>query len=75
VSEGYVLVSLERYGCVDVLVDNAASSVPALIADLTDERWRFEQRVVLDSVFSATRAAIPHTVAQGGREPLGAGTA
>jgi meso-butanediol dehydrogenase / (S,S)-butanediol dehydrogenase / diacetyl reductase len=66
VSEGCVTAALERYGRIDVLVCNAASPVHGLIADVTDEQWRFEQRVVLDSVFFATRAAIRPMLAQGG---------
>jgi meso-butanediol dehydrogenase / (S,S)-butanediol dehydrogenase / diacetyl reductase len=66
VSEGCVTAAVQRYGRVDVVVNNAASPVQGLIADITDEQWHFEQRVVLDSVFYATRAAIPHMVGQGG---------
>ena len=61
-----IALAIERFGRVDVLYANAAYSIPHLVADITDEEWREQQRVVLDSVFYATRAVLPHMVRQGG---------
>ncbi|WTW93766.1 SDR family oxidoreductase [Streptomycetaceae bacterium NBC_01309] len=58
--------AVERHGRVDVLHNNAAFSIPGRVGDITDEDWRTQQRVVLDSVFYGIRAALPHMTAQGG---------
>ena len=34
-------------------------------ASITDDDWRFQQRLTLDTVFYATRAVLPHMVAAG----------
>ena len=64
--DALIALAIERFGRVDVLYANAAYSIPHLVADITDEEWREQQRVVLDSVFYATRAVLPHMVRQGG---------
>ena len=56
--------AIERHGRIDVLYNNVGVSRPGLIADLSDEDWRFQQRLTLDSVFYATRAVLPHMVRQ-----------
>jgi NAD(P)-dependent dehydrogenase (short-subunit alcohol dehydrogenase family) len=56
----------ERYGRVDVLHNNAAYSISGRVGDITDDDWRAQQRVVLDSVFYGIRAVLPHMVGQGG---------
>lgn len=48
------------YGRLDVLVNNAGFGHRALVKNLRSEHWRNVQAVVLDSVFYAARAAIPH---------------
>lgn len=58
--------AVDRHGRLDVLHNNAAFSLGGRVGDITDEDWRTQQRVVLDSVFYGIRAALPHMVAQGG---------
>ncbi len=62
----WVQGAVESYGRVDVLYNNVGVSRSGLIGELSDEDWRFQQSVTLDSVFYATRAVIPHMIANGG---------
>lgn len=52
-------VANNRWGRIDILVNNAAISDDTPIDDLTDERWRYVLAVNLDSVLHCTRAALP----------------
>ena len=61
----WVQGAVETYGRVDVLYNNVGVSRSGLIGELSDEDWRFQQSVTLDSVFYATRAVIPHMIANG----------
>ena len=62
----WVQGAIDAHGRIDVLYNNVGVSRSGLIGDLSDEDWRFQQSVTLDSVFYATRAVIPHMVANGG---------
>ena len=62
----WVQGAVEAYGRVDVLYNNVGVSRSGLIGELSDEDWRFQQSVTLDSVFYATRAVIPHMITNGG---------
>ena len=53
-----------RHGRVDVLYNNVGVSRTALIGDLSDDDWRFQQRLTLDTAFYATRAVLKHMVRQ-----------
>lgn len=55
-----------EHGRIDALYNNVGVSRTGLIADTSDEDWRFVQATTLDSVFYATRAVLPHMVAAGG---------
>lgn len=62
----WVAKAVERHGRIDVLYNNVGVSRAGLVGDLTDDDWRFQQAVTLDSVFFATRAVLPHMVSAGG---------
>lgn len=62
----WVQGAVDAYGRIDVLYNNVGVSRTGLIGELSDEDWRFQQSVTLDSVFYATRAVIPHMIANGG---------
>jgi meso-butanediol dehydrogenase/(S,S)-butanediol dehydrogenase/diacetyl reductase len=62
----WVADAVERHGRIDVLYNNVGVSRAGLVGDLTDDDWRFQQAVTLDSVFFATRAVLPHMAAAGG---------
>lgn len=53
------------FGRIDVLHNNAGFARNSLVADLTDDDWYAQQRVVLDAVVFGTRAALPHMIANG----------
>ena len=53
-----------QHGRIDVLYNNVGVSRAGLIGELSDEDWRFNQRLSLDTAFYATRAALRHMVPQ-----------
>lgn len=62
----WVQGAVDTYGRIDVLYNNVGVSRSGLIGELSDDDWRFQQSVTLDSVFYATRAVIPHMIENGG---------
>jgi meso-butanediol dehydrogenase/(S,S)-butanediol dehydrogenase/diacetyl reductase len=65
VVNGWVDASIARFGRIDVLYNGVGISRSGMIADVSDDDWRFQQRMTLDTVFFATRAVLPHMVRQG----------
>ena len=61
-----VAAAAERFGGVDIIVNNAATGILVEVADMTGDQWRETVETNLSGVFYCTRAAIPHLRARGG---------
>ena len=59
---GWVDAANAAFGRIDILYNNVGMSRHALIGDTTDEDWRFQQRMTLDTAFYSTRAVLPHMI-------------
>jgi NAD(P)-dependent dehydrogenase (short-subunit alcohol dehydrogenase family) len=51
--------TLERFGRIDILVNNAAMALPTRFGDLTADEWRRTLEVNLTAPFLLTRAVLP----------------
>ncbi|WP_066557580.1 SDR family NAD(P)-dependent oxidoreductase [Croceicoccus bisphenolivorans] len=58
--EALIAGAVEHFGKLDIIVNNAAVAAVALIEEHSTEAWRRSNAVNYDSVFFASRAAIPH---------------
>ncbi|HYC55969.1 MAG TPA: SDR family oxidoreductase [Candidatus Binatia bacterium] len=63
--DALVAMAVERFGRIDIMMNNAAMPHGALLAETSDEDWRRVMSVTLDGVFYGTRAALRRMNAQG----------
>jgi NAD(P)-dependent dehydrogenase (short-subunit alcohol dehydrogenase family) len=59
-------VTIERYGRINVLVNNAATARSAPAVELSEEDWELTIAATLTSVYRGAKYAIPHMIAAGG---------
>ncbi len=64
--ENLIARTVEKYGSIDVLINNASIIPRGTILQTTDEMWHSALDVNLTAVFYLCRAAIPHMQQQGG---------
>src|ERR1700730_6314572 len=64
-AEEIVRMTLERFGRIDVVVNNAALALSTRLPDLTAEEWRSALEVNLTAPFLLTKAALPAMQTQG----------
>ncbi len=58
--------TVEKFGRIDVLVNNAGINIDKLVTGMTPEQWQKVIDVDLTGVFYCTKAALPYMIQQGG---------
>jgi meso-butanediol dehydrogenase/(S,S)-butanediol dehydrogenase/diacetyl reductase len=64
--EAMVAAAVERFGRLDILINNAGIGSLGRAADLDPDEWRRVMAIDVDAVFFACRAALPHLIASRG---------
>ena len=64
--ERVIQTAVDRFGRLDILINNAGTSAAAPFESITDEQWQADLDLKLFGAIRATRAAIPHLRKQGG---------
>ena len=52
--------TIDRYGAVDILVNNAARNILSSVVEMTDEAWHTVINIALNGTFYCTRAVLPN---------------
>jgi citronellol/citronellal dehydrogenase len=60
--ERVIEAALERFGAVDVVVNNAGGQFVAPAEEISDNGWRAVQRLAVDAAWSLTRRAAVHSM-------------
>jgi 3-oxoacyl-[acyl-carrier protein] reductase len=61
---GLVAETVERFGGLDILVNNASLRIDRPLLEMSLAEWRQINGVILDGAFLCSRAAIPHMLAR-----------
>jgi NAD(P)-dependent dehydrogenase (short-subunit alcohol dehydrogenase family) len=64
--ERLVAQTVERYGKLNVLVNNAAQAIAGSVTDISEEDWNRVLNINLTSVWRGMKFSIPHMIAAGG---------
>jgi 3-oxoacyl-[acyl-carrier protein] reductase len=64
--QGLVAATVQRFGRLDLLVNNAAVRYETAFASMSFQEWRQVLSIVLDGAFLCAHAALPHLIRAGG---------
>jgi 3-oxoacyl-[acyl-carrier protein] reductase len=64
--DGMVAATVERFGRLDILVNNAADRKQTPLTEISLAEWRHITGIIVDGSFLCARACLPHMVASGG---------
>jgi 3-oxoacyl-[acyl-carrier protein] reductase len=64
--ENMVKKAIEKFGRIDVLVNNAGINMDKRLIDMTPEMWQKVIDIDLTGVFNCTKAVLPYMIRQGG---------
>jgi 3-oxoacyl-[acyl-carrier protein] reductase len=64
--QAMVGAALERFGRIDILVNNAADRQQKPLTEISLAEWRHITGIIVDGAFLCARACLPHMVAGGG---------
>lgn len=59
-AEEFIRLSVQQFGCPDILINNAGISYVGLLQDMSPEEWEHILRTNLTSVFHCSKLVIPH---------------
>jgi 3-oxoacyl-[acyl-carrier protein] reductase len=65
-ASGLVAATVQRFGRLDVLVNNASIRRQTKFADMTPEEWREIMGTTIDGAFYCAHASVPQIIAAGG---------
>jgi meso-butanediol dehydrogenase/(S,S)-butanediol dehydrogenase/diacetyl reductase len=60
--QAMVKAVVDRFGRIDILINNAGTGVFGRVTELPTEDWHRVFRIAVDSVYYASKAAIPHII-------------
>jgi 3-oxoacyl-[acyl-carrier protein] reductase len=64
--DAMVAATVERFGRLDILINNAADRQQAPLTEISLAQWRHITQIIVDGAFLCARACLPHMVAGGG---------